>query len=1725
MVLIKIKKTNLATIPLHIFLFFIPFIFSIISGCAQRTGRPPLEFKIIEFFPPAGFQMPLTSVPLKISIAFSKPVDQSTISDTTIKVFKDGNEIKKEIKITNRQKIELFPEVSAQGKYKVFVSAKVKSIIGEELGEDFSWEFTITPITPERVTEIRPPEFPPLIKKIYPEHRATVPQDTIVYVVFSKKIINLNTSNFYIQDINGKIVDADLTYLEGENIAILKPKKLLEPSQTYIVNLRSNITAQDGETLGVNIAWIFFTSGIGLDTTPPDVIFISPPNGATGVPIDTKIIIFFSEDIDTGTITSGIKILENNVIEIPFTFSYDPTVFKVTITPLGGLTPNRNYIVKVKVKDKRGNEMPTEFISYFSTGTGIGVGGPGEETGGGVTSPESPQVIITSPSPNSYVKGIMNVEVSFTGSPKRIELWINAEKKQTITSPPSSPITFTEDTRTYTDGEKIVKVIGYYSNTTTSYSIKVTFDNSPPSVSIQEPTEGKVISGTSAEIRVITADSPDGRLEKVELYIDGIFHSSLTSPTIPPNIFKFFLDTTAFLDGSHTIKIKAKDLAGNEGESVVNVKIDNTPPSGFFISPSNGSVVGGTVNVEVNASDNIGVSKVIFFANAANICDAITGQCEITSSPYRIRWDSTSISYSVGVPITAVVFDLAGNTKTFGISVTVDNVLPIVSILNPAPSSYLKGSAPIDVFNSDTSGVTRVVIIIDSTQVASVINPPSTYTFIWNTLSFSDGTHSIKAIAYDKAGNSNTHEIFVVVDNTPPVVSITNPSSGSFTNAISINIGASASDNILLDRVEFYIDGVLAGTDSTSPFSIVADISLLSEGTHSITAVAFDAAGNNFTTPSPTTFIIDRTPPTVGFTSPTTGAVVQGTITVTLTAVDLNKVSTISITAGTINLPSCTINASSGTCSRTWATSGDQNNVILTGIAGDVAGNQGVTQIVVMINNLSPSVSVTSPTAGYVTCPTNTVLGATASDANQITAVVIRLVDISTSTELASFTFSLSPTSPANVWATLTPSQCGSDGQKRVEVRAFDAGGRQGIALRNFTVDNTPPGINITFPPLPPATECVGNGVTKVVFTACDSIFLNRITVYVDTTVIASISPNTAISCSTPQTYNINWNSSLFSDGSHQVKVVATDLAGNSTEQIANIIVDNNSPTVNIINPPTNSLISAPTSILVNLGDSGCAPPAYPFKKVEYQIAVSGVGGFSSSTQSCSSTQRIPCTDTNAGSGTSTFSWSATEYCGFFIVKAVGYDYVGNKAETTATYKIHPPGCPIDESWSPISVLGSVRTTPILRDLNADGKIEIIFGTEAGRVYAVSEGTNFQNGDAAGSPIRGVFLEALVTGMKKLVFGTGGTDRKIRALNLTSPFLSSFASVSTETAIFSPPSTLYTDGSTTVIIVGDLRARVSEYVLSAAGFTLRNCYPAGAPLDCGLNSAPITDLNGDGRPDIISSPVPADFDCDGSYDTIIVTASDGYITAIDIATRMKIWTVYTGVPLDTSPIVADFNNDCDFEILVATKGGALYCISETGGVCSSAGWSSQFFNAGAQIVAPPAVTDVDSCLSGIGDPQKEIIFGNTGGNLYILSQSGSPKYSPPRNLVSSIVSTPAIADINGDGCGEIFVATGDGKIHGFYLVNRAGQLYPEYLTGFPKLTGGQISAGVSPVICDIDGDSAFELIIGNNSSQMRVYDLGPGSAGTVKWIPGAYFCTPDSHACQRRWETAICGHP
>jgi hypothetical protein len=60
----------------------------------------------------------------------------------------------------------------------------------------------------------------------------------------------------------------------------------------------------------------------------------------------------------------------------------------------------------------------------------------------------------------------------------------------------------------------------------------------------------------------------------------------------------------------------------------------------------------------------------------------------------------------------------------------------------------------------------------------------------------------------------------------------------------SITLAASASDDVGVTRVEFYVDGVLEGSDTSAPYSLALDSTTLADGSHSLVAKAYDAAGN-----------------------------------------------------------------------------------------------------------------------------------------------------------------------------------------------------------------------------------------------------------------------------------------------------------------------------------------------------------------------------------------------------------------------------------------------------------------------------------------------------------------------------------------------------------------------------------------------------------------------------------------------------------------------------------------------------------------------------------------------------------------------------------------------------------------------------------------------------------------------------------------------------------------
>jgi len=59
-----------------------------------------------------------------------------------------------------------------------------------------------------------------------------------------------------------------------------------------------------------------------------------------------------------------------------------------------------------------------------------------------------------------------------------------------------------------------------------------------------------------------------------------------------------------------------------------------------------------------------------------------------------------------------------------------------------------------------------------------------------------------------------------------------------------IKLAATATDNVGVTRVDFYVDGAVKGSSSTSPYSLSIDSKQLSNGGHTMSATALDAAGN-----------------------------------------------------------------------------------------------------------------------------------------------------------------------------------------------------------------------------------------------------------------------------------------------------------------------------------------------------------------------------------------------------------------------------------------------------------------------------------------------------------------------------------------------------------------------------------------------------------------------------------------------------------------------------------------------------------------------------------------------------------------------------------------------------------------------------------------------------------------------------------------------------------------
>ncbi|WP_234484086.1 S8 family serine peptidase [Noviherbaspirillum pedocola] len=240
-----------------------------------------------------------------------------------------------------------------------------------------------------------------------------------------------------------------------------------------------------------------------------------------------------------------------------------------------------------------------------------------------------------------------------------------------------------------------------------------------------------------------------------------------------------------------------------------------------------------------------GVGALVMAANPSLTPDSI--QNILQSTALDLGAAGKDIYFGYGRVDAAGAVQAALSSKT-----TVDSTAPTASITAPTAGSTVSGVAPVSVSALDNVGVASVQLSVNGTVVATSTTAP--FSFSWDTTGVTNGSATLVATAYDAAGNAGASaavtvnvanaSTLVVKDTTPPAVAIVNPVPGQVSGTVSINTNASDNNGSAGITQQIYVDGALKAKGTGATLSYSLNTRKLAIGTHTIQAVAKDAAGN-----------------------------------------------------------------------------------------------------------------------------------------------------------------------------------------------------------------------------------------------------------------------------------------------------------------------------------------------------------------------------------------------------------------------------------------------------------------------------------------------------------------------------------------------------------------------------------------------------------------------------------------------------------------------------------------------------------------------------------------------------------------------------------------------------------------------------------------------------------------------------------------------------------------
>jgi hypothetical protein len=599
----------------------------------------------------------------------------------------------------------------------------------------------------------------------------------------------------------------------------------------------------------------------------------------------------------------------------------------------------------------------------------------------------------------------------------------------------------------------------------------------------------------------------------VGVYVDGVFNGTTTATSLGA---WSYVPVVPLAEGAHTAYVVPtyQGTTGAQSNSR-SFTVDTTAPTAPSITTPSGTVV--TTSTSLTLSGTAEANATVHLYDGATLIAT-------TAASGLGAWSVSSGTLATGShSITARATDAATNQSAASVSrtVIVDNTPPVVAISSPTNSQVTNDNTPDILFSVTESNPGTTTCAVDAGAYASCTSP-----FTASTLS--DGPHSASVRHVDAAGNSATATRSFIVDTTNPSVSISAPTSGQATNDSTPDVVFTTND-ANPGTTTCSVDGS-AFSACSSPFTAAS----LANGTHAVSVKHLDAGGNSTT--AVRSFVVDTIapqPPVITYpdadvvTSFTTGELVgtsEPNALITSYADGYAYASVLANASGNWVFPSPDP-APDGTYTI---------STTATDAAGNVSG-QSVARVIT-IDTVSPTVTISEPTAGQFTTDNTPDVTFSVVDSN--------LGQTACSIDNGAF-------NPCTSVFTM-PSLI--DGSHTVTVRHTDQAGNTGSASRTFNVDTGPPVVTIVSP-----TE----GSTTSDSTPDISFTVNERN---SGTSRCSIDNGAPVVCTSPFT------ASTLTDGSHTVTVSHTDAAGNIASILRGFRVDTTPPAAPAITTPPGAL-------------------------------------------------------------------------------------------------------------------------------------------------------------------------------------------------------------------------------------------------------------------------------------------------------------------------------------------------------------------------------------------------------------------------------------------------------------------------------------------------------------------------------------------------------------------------